>query len=77
MEQLGGGLWPRGPLRLRRGRGLQRSLWGRLRRLCAWTWGLWRGLCALHQILGRRRRLGRGLHLGLGQWRQGLRAGLF
>lgn len=77
MEQLAGGLWPGGPLHLRLWRRLQLGLWGCLWRLCAWTWRLRRGLWALHQVLGRRRCLGLGLCLGLGQWLQSLRAGVF
>lgn len=75
MEQLGGGLRPREPLRRRLGGRL--GLCGRLRRLCAWAGGLRRGLCAGHQVRVRRRSSGLRLRLGLGQRLRGLRAGVF
>lgn len=77
VEQLGGGLQPGRPLHRGLRSRLELGLRGGLRRLCALTWGLRRGLRALHQVRVWRRRSGLGLRLGLGPWLRDLRAGVF
>lgn len=77
VQQLGRGLRPRRPLHCRLRGGLRLGLWGRLGRLCAWTWGLRGRLRALHQVGVWRRSSRLGLRLGLGQRLRDLRAGVF
>lgn len=77
MEQLGGGLRPRRPLHRRLRSRLQLGLRRGLRWLCAWTWGLGRGLRAMHQVRVWSRSVGLGLSLGRGWRLWDLRAGVF
>lgn len=76
VQQLGG-LQPGRSLHGRLGGRWKLGLGGRLRWLCARSWGLRRGLWALHRVGVLSGSSGLGLCLGLGRRLRDLRAGVF